>query len=105
MSSLSRGEDKRNNSRLTSRSISVSTPGSRISTNRDSIRCYKCRVNEHFASNCPNSVTNEESDCDVSSHPALQMLTPESPVRSGSCGAIDYLNFLKVRIVPPYFYL
>ena len=29
--------------------------GSRVSTNRDRIRCYICREYDHFARDCPNS--------------------------------------------------
>ena len=29
--------------------------GSRASTNRDRIRCYKCREYDHFARDCPTS--------------------------------------------------
>ena len=76
-------------SRSASRSGSIS--GSRISTNRDRIRCYKCREYDHFASDCPNSVTDEESDWDDSSHSILQILTHDSPVGSDSQEAVDYL--------------
>ena len=34
--------------------------GSRANTNRDRIRCYKCREYDHFANDCPNS--REERD-------------------------------------------
>ena len=40
------------NSRLGSRSRSRSNP--RITTNRDRIRCYKCREYDHFMNECPN---------------------------------------------------
>ena len=37
-----------------SRSPSSSRLGSRTSTNRDRIRCFKCRKYDHFANECPN---------------------------------------------------
>ena len=44
-----------NNNRRNDRSISNSRSrsGSRASTNRDRIRCYKCREYHHFAKDCP----------------------------------------------------
>ena len=36
-------------------SSSRSGSDSRASTNRDRIRCYKCREYYHFAKNCPTS--------------------------------------------------
>ena len=36
-------------------SSSRSRSGSRVSTNRDRIRCYKCRECDHFARDCPTS--------------------------------------------------
>ena len=41
------------NNRSTSNNRSRS--GSRLSVNRDRIRCYKCRKYDHFAKNCPTS--------------------------------------------------
>ena len=38
-----------------SSSNSRSRSGSRANTNRDSIRCYKCREYDHFVRNCPSS--------------------------------------------------
>ena len=32
-----------------------------VSTNRDRLRCFKCREYDHFANECPNLVI-EESD-------------------------------------------
>ena len=32
---------------------------SRVTMNRDMIRCYKCRECDHFADECPNSVTDD----------------------------------------------
>ena len=39
-----------------SRSPSTSRLGSRTSTNRDRIRCFKCREYDHFANECPNLI-------------------------------------------------
>ena len=38
------------------RSPSSSRLGSRTSTNRDRIRCFKCREYDHFANECPNLI-------------------------------------------------
>ena len=43
--------------------------GSRTSTNRDRIRCFKCREYHHFANECPNLIPEDldkESDCAMS---------------------------------------
>ena len=39
-------------------------PNSRVSTNLDHVRCYRCREYNHFASECPNTPTDKETDCD-----------------------------------------
>ena len=39
---------------------SGSRSGSRASTNRDRIRCYKCREYDHFAKDCPTSREDRE---------------------------------------------
>ena len=44
-----------------SRSPSSSRLGSRTSTNRDRIRCFKCREYDHFANEFPNQ-TRDSSD-------------------------------------------
>ena len=44
-----------NNSRDRSSSNSRLRSGSRVSTNRDRIRCYACREYDHFARDCTNS--------------------------------------------------
>ena len=44
-----------NNNRNRSTSNSRSRSGPRASTNRDKIRCYKCREYDHFVKDCPTS--------------------------------------------------
>ena len=33
-----------------------------MSTNRDRIRCYKCRESDHFATDCPTTKVEKETD-------------------------------------------
>ena len=35
---------------------------SRVSTNRDRHRCYRCNEYDHFARECPNDATDRNSD-------------------------------------------
>ena len=66
-------------------------PTLRVSTNHDRIRCYRCREYNHFASECPNTPTYEEPDCDNADPASLQMMTQDYyPVDSE--GEIEYLN-------------
>ena len=54
----SRGKQYSSNFRRNDRrSSSRSRSGLRASTNRDRIRCFKCREYEHFAKDCLNSET------------------------------------------------
>ena len=79
--------DDRSSSRLTSRSVACL----RVSMNRDRIKYY--REYDHFASNCPSSVTDEESDqYDSGSHSVLQILAHDNLIRASSGEAIDHLN-------------
>ena len=50
------------NNRRNNRSISNSRPrsGSRANTNRDKIRCYKCREYNHFMKDCPTPTEERE---------------------------------------------
>ena len=53
-----------NNKRGHDRSISNSRSrsGSRASTNRDRIRCYKCREYDYFTKDCPTSKEERERE-------------------------------------------
>ena len=91
--SQTRREEKRRDSDISrSESRSRSRSSSRVSNDRDRIRCYKCREYDQFADNCPNSVSNENSDCDDPNQSTLQMLAQVSPVGSEMHESIDYLN-------------
>ena len=73
------------------RDESRSRSNSRVSTNHDHVRCYRCREYDHFASECPNMPTDEEPDCDDADPASLQMMTPDHyPIDSE--GEIKYLN-------------
>ena len=54
------------NGRDRSSSNDRSRSGSRVSTNRDRIRCYACREYDHFVRDCPNS--REEGDLEQLQH-------------------------------------
>ena len=90
----------RNNDRVTQsrqsslfcgRDESRSRSNSRVSTNCDHVRCYRCREYDHFSSECPNAPTDEETDCDETDPAPLQMMTQDYyPI---DCeGEIEYLN-------------
>ena len=49
---------------------------SRVTTNRDRIRCFRCREYDHFANECPNERTND-SDGYESDSTALHLITTE----------------------------
>ena len=87
------GIDRSSNSR--------SRSGSRASTNRDRIRCFKCREYDHFAKDCPNSQTEKEPeqiqqmynlDKDQTAINILAADTYDSLIRTNSEDAIDHLN-------------
>ena len=44
-----------------SRSTTRSRSSSHVNTNRDRLRCYRCSEYDHFARECPNALTDEES--------------------------------------------
>ena len=67
--SRDQSRDRRQWSRTVSRdrgdrpeSVSRSRSGSRVSTNRDRLRCFRCSEYDHFARECPNTMTEDDSD-------------------------------------------
>ena len=73
------------------RQESRSRSNSRVSTNRDRMRCYRCREYDHFAAECPNTPTDEETDYEDADPASLQIMSqsygPEDSEREN-----DYLN-------------
>ena len=53
-----------------------------------------------FASECPNTPTDEETDCEDADPASFQMILQDyGPVDSDR----DYLNLRKARMIPPHF--
>ena len=59
---------------------------SRVSTNRDHVRCYRCREYDHLVAECPNTPTDEETDYEDADPTSLQMISQSYE------GEGDYLN-------------
>ena len=56
------------------RSESRSRSSSHASTNRDRLRCFRCSEYDHFARECPNALTEDDSDQEELDSTTLQML-------------------------------
>ena len=54
-------------------------PDSRVTTNRDRTRCFRCREYDHFANECPNTVI-DDSDGYKSYRAVLQLMTTEAEI-------------------------
>ena len=70
------------------RSPSSSRLGSRTSTNRDRIRCFKCREYDHFVNECPNLIP-EDSDKEGDSARSISLHLADSDTGSDT---EQYLN-------------
>ena len=70
---------------------SRSRSNSRVSTNRDQVRCYRCREYDHFVAECLNIPTDEELEHSDAEPASLQMLMQENiPINSD--GQVECLN-------------
>ena len=70
---------------------SRSRSNSRVNTNRDRLRCYRCDEYNHFAWECANTPTDDEMGHSDSEQTSLQMLTQDNlPLNSN--GEVEYLN-------------
>ena len=88
---------------------SRSRSNSRVTTNRDRIRCFRCREYDHCVNECPNTGI-EDSDGYKSDSAALQLMatdieTHDSYDITRFTEEIEHLNWWKVRVLPPHFYL
>ena len=64
---------------------------SRVSINKDQLRCYRGGEYDHFAQECPNTPTDDEMGHSDTEQASLQMLTHDhSPINSN--GEVEYLN-------------
>ena len=88
-------------------SKSRSRSGSRVSANRDRIKCFKCREYDHFTKDCINSDIEKESeqiqqisnlDKDRTALKVILADTYDNLIRTNSYGTIDCLNLIKGRI-------
>ena len=75
-----------------SRSESRSRSSSQITTNKDRIRCYRCRECDHFTGEYPTDMTDKESGHDESDKAALQILTQDNLIAADEQGQIECLN-------------
>ena len=63
----------------------------RVKTNRDCVRCYRCREYDCFVVECPNTPTDEEMEHSDVEPVSLQILTQENiPINSN--GEEECLN-------------
>ena len=74
-----------------------SKSNTRVTTNRERIRCVRCREYDYFANECPNRGM-DDSDEYESDRTALQLMTTESEIHdsfdtNGLNEETDYLNF------------
>ena len=54
---------------------------SRVTINKDRIRCYKCREYDHFANECLNAFTDDSDDYE-SDRATLQLITAEAEIHN-----------------------
>ena len=68
-----------------------SRSNSRVSRNRDQVRCYRCREYDHFMAECPNTPADEELEQSDVEPASFWMLTQENmPINSdGQVGSLN----------------
>ena len=69
---------------------------SRVTTNRNKIRCFRCREYDHFANECQNTGT-DDSDGNGSDSAAVQLMTTDINAHDGYniarfTGKAEHLN-------------
>ena len=88
--------DDRSYKSLNSNSGTRNRSTSRITLNRDRVRCYKCSKYDQFANECPNSVSDDSYSYE-SERAALQLMTLDAEIHQYSEGTRpieeqDHLN-------------
>ena len=73
-----------------------SRSSSRVTTNRDRVRCFRCTEYDHFANKCPNMGTDDLDEYE-SDRAALQLMTTGVEIQDNFDTArlteeADYLN-------------
>ena len=89
---------RKDNRRYQSPNLNLGTRNrstSRVTTNRDRIRCYTCREYDHFVNEWPNSVM-DDSDSYESERVVLQLITTDMEIHQHAegreqIGEQDYL--------------
>ena len=81
-------EDDKDNRRYQSPELNLGTRNrstSSVTTNRDRIRCYKCREYDHFANECPNSVMDDSNGYE-SEGAVLQLIRTDAEIHQNTEG-------------------
>ena len=81
-----------------------SRSNSHVSTNRDRLRCFRCSEYDHFPRECPNVLTNQESDSDSVDldNFTWQMLSLDGASAIHDSDMED-LNLWRTRMTPLHF--
>ena len=84
--------------RGTPRSESMSRSSSHVNTNRDRLRCFRCSEYDQFARECPNMMTEDDSDQEDLNRAILQDDTLHLDYAE-----MEGLNMKKAKMVQPHF--
>ena len=82
-----------------------------MSTNRDKIRCYKCREYDHFTKDCPTTKVEKETNQIQQmfnfdeEQTSLETLVTDTYDSLNHVGSLEEIKSEHVRMVPPYFCL
>ena len=91
--SRSRDRQYSDNTIRNDRGSSRPRSGSRASTNRDRIRCYKCREYDHFTKDCPTSKIEKEAE---QIQEMYNMNEEQTALKTLVTNSYDSLNVLNV---------
>ena len=98
---LGDNQDQERGIRARSESSSRSRSNLRVSTNRDRVRCFKCREYDHFANECPNLVLEDlDRESDSARQASLQILADNNNNNNNNNNNLFYiaLNIYRHRL-------